>query len=610
MSDLIIVDAQGEQHNLELSDDEYIIGRDPAVSLVLEGAKISRRHARLYRERGTWWLEDLKSANGVFVGDARICEPVELAPGVVVSLGGYALRLADELSATVPAPTLAPGIVLLGTNAPCAGLRVDVPNEGLYVGRSAECELVIDDPSVSRRHARVVLETGALVVQDLGSSNGSFINDVKIERQQAAPGDRLRFGDIEFALAIAEARDLAPTRWLVPSLIASASVLLILATLTLGLALRQRRGPRGPSLMTRYEAGLLTGLALAEAQLGRDELDDAEREFRSVLVRDPINAQAQSGLRRVQILRDHRRALAAARDALGGNRPAEAVQALVGIGAESPLAPLAAQLRDQAHAVMTDNALRAARTACRQEDWPVCHREAVSVLEALGSSAEALALAAESESVMHDKRLGYTPWPGLSDAREALAAMLGDEELRSAALRYGSGDLETATKRARAFSYRNGGERLLNMLVDARRAYDAAEAGNQADANQMSNAWQAALDIDAKILPASYPSALRAVMRSRLAHAVFVLGEAAKNRGAWAEAYTRWQQGLTLAPRDPELLGGLGRLEARAAGILKDLGDSLTTPAACAAYDEVLHTTAAGSPTNLLAKERKRGCPP
>ena len=67
------------------------------------------------------------------------------------------------------------------------------------VGRDAsQCDIVIDDSTVSRQHARVRLEDGRFVLYDLASSNGTFVNDQQVQKQPLLDGDRVRFGNVDF----------------------------------------------------------------------------------------------------------------------------------------------------------------------------------------------------------------------------------------------------------------------------------------------------------------------------------------------------------------------------------------------------------------------------
>ena len=66
--------------------------------------------------------------------------------------------------------------------------------DNIVVGRSRDCDLVLRDPTVSGRHARLVWKNGKILVEDLGSANGTFVDGKRIERQLVRPGDELRFG--------------------------------------------------------------------------------------------------------------------------------------------------------------------------------------------------------------------------------------------------------------------------------------------------------------------------------------------------------------------------------------------------------------------------------
>jgi hypothetical protein len=62
------------------------------------------------------------------------------------------------------------------------------------VGRSQENEIVINDPNVSRRHARISRADSGFVVEDLGSTNGTLLDGAPIDREMIEGGDELTFG--------------------------------------------------------------------------------------------------------------------------------------------------------------------------------------------------------------------------------------------------------------------------------------------------------------------------------------------------------------------------------------------------------------------------------
>lgn len=72
------------------------------------------------------------------------------------------------------------------------------PGTRLSVGRAVTSDVAIVDPTVSRHHADLVTTTGGVELHDVGSSNGSFHNGVKVDRAVAVAGDTVTFGKVAF----------------------------------------------------------------------------------------------------------------------------------------------------------------------------------------------------------------------------------------------------------------------------------------------------------------------------------------------------------------------------------------------------------------------------
>jgi pSer/pThr/pTyr-binding forkhead associated (FHA) protein len=64
----------------------------------------------------------------------------------------------------------------------------------MRIGRSPDCEVFLDDVTVSRNHAVLVQRDGAFVVEDQGSLNGTFVNRRRIDSSPLENGDELQIG--------------------------------------------------------------------------------------------------------------------------------------------------------------------------------------------------------------------------------------------------------------------------------------------------------------------------------------------------------------------------------------------------------------------------------
>src|ERR671924_331665 len=92
----------------------------------------------------------------------------------------------------------------LGVERELVTLTVDgnehaIDKQSVVIGRSKDCDVRVADPNVSRRHAEVRQEGTTYWLVDLGSTNGTFVNGVKVSRaRKLTPGDLVRVGETDF----------------------------------------------------------------------------------------------------------------------------------------------------------------------------------------------------------------------------------------------------------------------------------------------------------------------------------------------------------------------------------------------------------------------------
>ncbi|HEV7278781.1 MAG TPA: FHA domain-containing protein [Pirellulaceae bacterium] len=88
-------------------------------------------------------------------------------------------------------------------NGSHAGTEIAIPGPEFVIGRQEGCDLRPKSETVSRRHCSITLTDSGVVVQDLGSRNGVYVNGSKIEDEVLLkPGDQLRVGKLEFEVLI------------------------------------------------------------------------------------------------------------------------------------------------------------------------------------------------------------------------------------------------------------------------------------------------------------------------------------------------------------------------------------------------------------------------
>jgi hypothetical protein len=92
-------------------------------------------------------------------------------------------------------PTLEPGTgMLVVVRGPNAGSRFLLDKSATTIGRHPDSDIFLDDVTVSRRHAEVVLLDDQVLVKDLGSLNGSYVNGQRVDERTLGSGDEVQIG--------------------------------------------------------------------------------------------------------------------------------------------------------------------------------------------------------------------------------------------------------------------------------------------------------------------------------------------------------------------------------------------------------------------------------
>lgn len=225
--ELIVRRSGDPDRRMVLAEGVSHLGRAEDNELVLADIGVSRRHARITVEPQQVKIEDLGSGNGTFVRSRRIDQHV-IADGDEVLVEPFTLVFritgADSATADDDETIRAPGpeemaaapvrlVVLAGHR-----LAPFYPLGGapLTMGRSEARDVVLFDPAASRGHCRIERRGDGYWLVDLGSANGTYVNNQRARENLLAPGDLVRIGATEFRFEMSSAPTPAPAAWAPP----------------------------------------------------------------------------------------------------------------------------------------------------------------------------------------------------------------------------------------------------------------------------------------------------------------------------------------------------------------------------------------------------------
>ncbi len=185
------------------------IGRNPECHLCLPQEEVADVHCVLQ-----WDGEVLSAkphAEGIVLNDETITETTRLAVGDRLSLGSVIgvvrFEVGEELAAAGQTRTLVPEAfrkrsdLLIRLPEAFPGKSWPLDERGLTLGANDSNDIVLTDPYVSGFHARVYMKDGRPMIEDVGSRNGVFLGDQKIQAAEATAGAQIRLGQTVMLVA-------------------------------------------------------------------------------------------------------------------------------------------------------------------------------------------------------------------------------------------------------------------------------------------------------------------------------------------------------------------------------------------------------------------------
>ena len=191
------------------------IGRATNSDLVINDPLVSRQHAQISRKGDLYQITDFGSTDGTRVNNIRLKPniPHFLANGDTIGIGNSELGLivqGDDRHPTVievqkPVDEHVTVAALVGDETVFVS-QIDMRGrDRLTIGRDSQNDTAIEHPSVSRFHARLERQSGSVIIKDLDSTNGTYVNGIAVKEQRVLKvNDSIRIGPCRFVLNVDE----------------------------------------------------------------------------------------------------------------------------------------------------------------------------------------------------------------------------------------------------------------------------------------------------------------------------------------------------------------------------------------------------------------------
>ncbi len=209
---LIVRSGARAQQTFILREGVNDLGRATDNDIILSEPSVSPHHARLVLQPEGVWIQDLGSQSGTFVNGRRLRASSWLKAGDSIAVGPAVILRISQLPADQQIPAdetlssgqlsdddqTSPGLApfrLIVAKGPRPSQNFSLSYGTQTIGRANHNQIVIKDPVVSRTHAKLVVQSAGVWIEDLGSSNGTFINGQRLTAGSwIRPADTIQLG--------------------------------------------------------------------------------------------------------------------------------------------------------------------------------------------------------------------------------------------------------------------------------------------------------------------------------------------------------------------------------------------------------------------------------
>ena len=213
----LLVEIPGPMHGkmIPITGPTFTIGRDPKCSLEAGNPAIAEQHCAVEIREDKVFVRDLQSVGGTFVNDVRIAEEIQVQHADRLKVGPLLFRLSiatDEIKS----PPVGQGsnikvFLVVQMPGPMHGQKIPITSPTFTIGRDPQCSLEAANPAIAEQHCALEIRDGKVILRDLESAGGTFVNDSRIAGEiQVRHGDRLKVGPLLFGVSIEIDQETSP----------------------------------------------------------------------------------------------------------------------------------------------------------------------------------------------------------------------------------------------------------------------------------------------------------------------------------------------------------------------------------------------------------------
>jgi len=211
-----LIFPNGEHAPIALDEGVMRVGSAADSTLVLNVAGVAAHHCEISTHNGESAVRPVDASAPTVINGRQIAQATPLKPGDLLLFGRVGCRVSSDrpAAATIPPPSAAkkadeaartrvrntlPKYMLRGVSGATFGKTFALTGT-MVIGRQADSDIPVPAEEISRHHAKLQVTADGVLVEDMSSANGTFINDKRVQNGLLKPGEELRLDTVRFML--------------------------------------------------------------------------------------------------------------------------------------------------------------------------------------------------------------------------------------------------------------------------------------------------------------------------------------------------------------------------------------------------------------------------